>query len=245
MFYKGINLTNIIQDTKNFKRWSISERAYELFGKNLDDPKITTIPVTDPETNGWFKLIYHPNHPSELFLLINVNWSDKDWLSVRTLKDRQVNLDNRNDTKSKFVEAGVAEAAYAEQRLADQQRFLQALRDNKGMISRAVKYSQVPMSTYRNWMSTDLQFKESVAEVADAIKDDMEAALLNEAIDEGNVFALKLALEAKAKERGYGKVEVAKEEIKQELDLSLLTLKEQQDLSKLLQKAQPKQLEQQ
>ena len=242
MIYNGINLTNIVQDTKNFTRWSITNRAYELFGKNLNKNQ-QTIHLNDPEgVFGWMELVFNPKHPAELYLIINVSWSEDDWLKVEALKDRFNTLENRNDVKSAFVQSGLIGVPEDEQRLQDQQRFLNALKEHRGMLSRAVKYTGIPMSTYKKWMSADLNFQSLVNDVAEAIKDDLEISLMDEAL-EGDVNALKLILAAKAKDRGYGKHEVAKEEVKQELDLNLLTLKEQQQLSKLLQKAQPKQLE--
>ena len=242
MIYNGINLTNIVQDTKTFKRWSLSERAYELFSKTLDKNQ-QTITITDPDNSyGWFELVFHKNHPSELFLIINVNWSETDWLTVTSLKDKYSSVGNRNSTKSKFINSGIVEVPDDEQRLVDQQRFLRALRDNRGMLSKAVQYSGVSMKTYKQWIATDLVFKELVSETAEAVKDDLEFSLMGEALD-GDVNALKLALSAKAKDRGYGKHEAVVQEAKQEVDLSLLSLQEQQQLAKLLKKAQPKQLE--
>lgn len=230
MFYNGINLHNIIRDCNTFEMWSASERAYELFGANLDLEQ-TKVNVGDFQ---WAEVVYNSKFHTELFLIINVDWDEADWIKVKSLKSKAIQVGKNNSLKNQlsFPDESVV-------RKEEQTIFLRALSTTNGMLTKASKVSKIPLSKYRQWISSDTLFKEAVSEISNSVLDDVESALINEAT-EGNTHAIKYFLDARATDRGYGEKGSAIVEEQQSLDLSLLSLEEQKHLSKLLEKAQPK-----
>lgn len=233
MFYKGQNLNHILVDINTRNRWSASSRAYELFGDLLTDgdAERTSIP--------WCQLLVHN---SELYPVVNVDWSDADWVNARAIASRNISVSETFDTRSKFKEMGIVISnPTTDNDTKSKIRFLDALSEskNRGSIRKACKIADISKRTYDQWMSKDFDFRDQVNEIAQGIIDDVETAMLDNAIDLGDFGAQKYFLDHKGSDRGYGKNAKSAEVVDDELDLSKLTIAEQQQLHELIVKATP------
>lgn len=231
--YDGVDLNNIIQDSNTNELWSANTRAYDLFGTFLYD-NCVEVPV---EGLPWLSLVYNPTNPSEVFIKVTVDWSKTDWLKAKTIKSKMVVVQG-NESKVTTLQTVDTDT----ERKIEQGKFLTSLSKNDGMLSKASRMSGVPLSKYRTWMQQDLSFQELVKEVAEEVKDDIESSLITTA-KEGDVTAQRYFLDHRASDRGYGTKESLVEEVKQELDLTLLSIDEQHTLVKLLEKSQHRMIE--
>lgn len=232
MFYKGINLSEIIYDVNTGFYWSSSRRAYELFGKHLT--RFTEV-KTDVD---WITLATSEKYVNEVYMIINVDWGKEDWIKAKNLASREIEIVELGKKKEAFIASGIL-SDEQEIELKQKQKFLKWLLDSKGMLTKACRKSQIPMQQYRSWMQSDPDFVQAVTEVRDTIMDSVEEKLI-ESAEEGSMPAISYFLDARGKDRGYGKTSGDKEQESSELDLSLLTYQEQEQLQILLIKAQPK-----
>jgi len=232
MFYKGINLSEIIYDINTGFYWSSSRRAYELFGKHLTR-------FTEVKTDiDWITLATSEKYVNEVYMIINVEWSKEDWIKAKNLASREIEIVELGKKKESFIASGIL-SDEQEIELKQKQKFLKWLLDSKGMLTKACRKAQIPMQQYRSWMQSDADFVQAVTEVRDTIMDSVEEKLI-ESAEEGYMPAISYFLDARGKDRGYGKTTGDKEQESSELDLSLLTYQEQEQLQILLIKAQPK-----
>lgn len=81
-------------------------------------------------------------------------------------------------------------------------KFIEALRDGRGIITYACQKIGISRKTYYDWYQSDSEFKRLADEVNDATIDVVESKLLN-AINEGNLTAIIFYLKTKGKKRGY------------------------------------------
>jgi len=82
------------------------------------------------------------------------------------------------------------------------QQFLKLLESNGGNIASTCRSLKVARRTIFNWAAESVEFAESLREIKEAIKDNMETALYHAGI-EGNVVAQIFYLKTQAPERGY------------------------------------------
>lgn len=237
MLYDEVNINNIIHDVDTNELWSADSRAYDLFGAFLTDNQIV---VAVPEL-PWLQVVYSEDYPSEVYFKLSVDWDKADWVKVKAMKSKAVEL-TQSSVVTEAVKSATVVADQDAERTNEQTAFLRGLAKNNGMLTKASRSSKVPMSKYRLWMQTDMLFKEAVEEVGQVIIDNVESALVDEAT-EGDVNAIKYFLDARATERGYGKGDKVAETLDHELDLTQLELSEQQELARLLEKCQPKLIE--
>ena len=194
--------------------------------------------ITEVPELPWLALVHSELYPAEVFLRVNVTWDVADWSRAKSLKSK-ANAVISNQNNIAVAEASeLTQQNQLEQTKEQQVSFLRALDNQNGMLVQACKLAKVPMRTYRSWMVTDKLFKEAVDEIAQGVLDTVEGKLIQEA-QEGDINAIRYFMDARGNDRGYGKREVAVKEEQQELDLTKLTLKEQQQLAKLIQKATP------
>ena len=240
MFYKGINLFEIILDVNSSERFSGSKRAYELFGDDLTQGFSEELPSAQ-----WVSSIYNESSPHELYLIHNVDWSASEIIEAKRIAS-EINESIAASTLRKALGGlSVAESARVDES-KDKDRFIVALERTKGAVTKACKNSGVSRKTFNRWMEIDPDFRDAVDFVANEIKDNIEFTLISNAED-GDINSIKYFMDARAKERGYGKIDkssVADNDTElEDLDLSLLTYDEQCTLSELLTKAQPKRIE--
>lgn len=103
---------------------------------------------------------------------------------------------------------GVSTAAdYVESRRADNARrktvFLKALEASMGVVSVALKLTNLSRTTYRDWCLSDATFKRQAEEITEWALDFSEAQLLR-LIGEGDILAIAFFLRTKGRKRGYG-----------------------------------------
>jgi hypothetical protein len=232
--YKNVNLYQIICDIHTGIFWSANSRCYELFGKHLT--KLTEVPTEYEHIT----LAHSNKSPNEIYMIINVDWDKSEWLEAKKLASKALDVDDLIEKRAFAEEVKVFEN---EQALLDDYEtemkatFLEVLESNKGLLNSACKESRTPLTQYQSWMRTDINFVEAVNQIKESVVDDVEASLIKQAKD-GDSNAIKYFLDAKAKERGYGKSNGETVDQSNELDLSLLTYTEQETLHKLLLKAQ-------
>ena len=81
-------------------------------------------------------------------------------------------------------------------------KFIEALRDGRGIVTYACQKTGISRQTYYNWCQSDSEFKQLAEEVNDTTIDLVESKLLN-AINEDNLTAIIFYLKTKGKKRGY------------------------------------------
>lgn len=81
-------------------------------------------------------------------------------------------------------------------------KLLEALEDNKGIVSTSCKSVGIARSTFYEWLKNDEQFKKAVDEIQDVAIDFVESKLFQQ-IEEGNPTSTIFYLKTKAKQRGY------------------------------------------
>ena len=85
---------------------------------------------------------------------------------------------------------------------SDKKRFLEIFEKKDAHISKACKASKVGRRTYYEWIDADEEFKQSVDDVREGLKDDTEVWLI-EACKDGNVAAIIYRCKTICKDRGY------------------------------------------
>jgi hypothetical protein len=234
MFYKNINLNNILCDVSNGNRWSASSRAYELFSDSLcSGTTISALP--------WIDLIYQEDHPSEVYLVQSVDWNDSDWIEVKRIVKDSIEVKQ----KSSIREALLSVKEDTESRDKQQSALINALMKSNGQVAMACRAANLPMSQYKYWMKSDAIFRDRVIEVRERVLDEVSFALINNAKD-GDIHSIKYFMDANAKDRGYGDSKTGGNKINSEnesLDLNKLSIEEQEQLLRLIDKAKPDQLE--
>lgn len=73
-------------------------------------------------------------------------------------------------------------------------------------ITKACKQAGIGRSTYYRWYEEDKQFKDLCLEIEEKKNDDIECALYNLIVHEGNAAATIFASKTRLKDRGYGEV---------------------------------------
>lgn len=81
-------------------------------------------------------------------------------------------------------------------------KFIEALREGRGIITYACQKIGISRKTYYDWYQNDSEFKMLADEVNDTTIDVVESKLLS-AINEGNLTAIIFYLKTKGKKRGY------------------------------------------
>ena len=81
-------------------------------------------------------------------------------------------------------------------------KFLEALREGRGIITYACQKIGISRKTYYDWYQNDIEFKMLADEVNNTTIDVVESKLLS-AINEGNLTAIIFYLKTKGKKRGY------------------------------------------
>lgn len=81
-------------------------------------------------------------------------------------------------------------------------KFIEALREGRGIITYACQKIGISRKTYYDWYQNDIEFKMLADEVNDTTIDVVESKLLS-AINEGNLTAIIFYLKTKGKKRGY------------------------------------------
>ena len=82
-----------------------------------------------------------------------------------------------------------------------QEKFLEALRKNMGVVSITLEETKTSRPIYDDWM-TEIFFKEKVKEIAEQCLDYVEKKLMDE-IKAGNLNAIQFYLKTKGANRGY------------------------------------------
>lgn len=82
------------------------------------------------------------------------------------------------------------------------QKFIEALREGRGIITYACQKTGISRQTYYNWCNADSDFKNLAEEVNETTIDLVESKLLS-AINEDNLTAIIFYLKTKGKKRGY------------------------------------------
>jgi hypothetical protein len=82
-----------------------------------------------------------------------------------------------------------------------QEKFLEALKENMGVVSITLEQVKVSRPVYDDWM-TEIFFKEKVKEIAEQCLDYVEKKLMDE-IKAGNLNAIQFYLKTKGANRGY------------------------------------------
>ena len=106
-------------------------------------------------------------------------------------------------------------AAKAGQLTQSQQRFLEALKGNLGIISKAADEVGIHRNTHYHWMQTNKKYSEEVEAIENDCIDVVENALMNNILA-GDVASIIFFLKTKAKARGF----VEKTEIDQKTTLT-------------------------
>lgn len=89
----------------------------------------------------------------------------------------------------------------------NKERLLWALQETRGLIYKACKLVNIVPQTYYNYLKDDSEFSEAVKTVINSSVDDVEQGLLDliDSKKEGiRLGAIKIYLDAKGKDRGYG-----------------------------------------
>ena len=82
-----------------------------------------------------------------------------------------------------------------------QELFLQELRENLGVVSKALTKVNITREEYNNWLRNQ-EFKKKVDEVNELSIDYVENKLLTQ-IQKGDLQAIQFYLKTKGKKRGY------------------------------------------
>lgn len=82
-------------------------------------------------------------------------------------------------------------------------KFLEALKECKGLIYLACSTVNVGRTTVFRWRKDDPDFDEAIKQVQEMVIDVVEHKLLSK-IDDGDTDAIKFFLRSRAKDRGYG-----------------------------------------
>ena len=85
--------------------------------------------------------------------------------------------------------------------ISDKKRFLEIFEKKDAHISKACKAAKVGRQTYYDWLE-DEEFKQSVDDVKESLKDDTESYLLD-ACKAGNITAIIFRCKTLCKDRGY------------------------------------------
>jgi hypothetical protein len=85
----------------------------------------------------------------------------------------------------------------------EQITFLESLKSHDGNASQAARSCGISVARHYQWRRTDESYRTILAHIADAAIDQIEAALMREAVS-GNVQAASLLLKAWGRHRGYG-----------------------------------------
>lgn len=91
--------------------------------------------------------------------------------------------------------------------------FIASLRDNLGVVTKALRSTGVSRKEYNQWLADDEEFRDIVEDIQEEQKDFVEARLL-ELIREGDTTATIFYSKTKLKDRGYSEKPVAKKEEK-------------------------------
>lgn len=83
-----------------------------------------------------------------------------------------------------------------------QQKFLEALKGNLGIISKAADEVNIHRNTHYHWMRTNKKYAEEVEAIENDCIDVVENALMNNILA-GDVASIIFFLKTKAKKRGY------------------------------------------
>lgn len=81
-------------------------------------------------------------------------------------------------------------------------KFLKALRENHGIVTKAVESTKIPARTHYNWLKADEDYAHEVAEIEDVALDEVENKLFDR-VDKGDTTAIIFYLKTKGKRRGY------------------------------------------
>lgn len=92
--------------------------------------------------------------------------------------------------------------------------FLEALKKNFGVVSKACDIVGINRTTYYNWLKSDELFKNEVENIDEYILDFVESKLLKN-ISDGNTAEILFYLKTKGKKRGYV------EKIEQSIDMNV------------------------
>ena len=84
----------------------------------------------------------------------------------------------------------------------DKARFLEALRDNRGLVTHASKACGISFQRHYDWLKNDIEYKKDVEAVGDVVLDFVEDSL-HKQIDEMSTAATIFYLKTKGKKRGY------------------------------------------
>jgi len=233
MFYDGVNLSEIVYDVNTGYYWSGSKIPYSLFGEHLTD----NIKLVDTEVE-WVRLAMTLNESSDqVFMVCHVSWTQSEWIKAKAIVNRQIELKDIGQKKELLLEAGLI-TSYDQDESDVKGDFIDALLQANGMLSKACAETRIPSSKYKTWVMNDQDFAQAIEEVRESIKDKIEGKLIDNAV-KGDDSAIMYFLNARARDRGYGKVSAEKVDEGGDLDLTLLTYEEQDTLHKLLIKAQP------
>ena len=82
-------------------------------------------------------------------------------------------------------------------------KFLEALKECKGLIYLACSAANVGRTTVFIWRKDDPDFDEAIKQVQEMVIDVVEHKLLSK-IDDGDTDAIKFFLRSRGKDRGYG-----------------------------------------
>lgn len=82
-------------------------------------------------------------------------------------------------------------------------KFLEALKECKGLIYLACSMANVGRTTVFLWRKEDANFEEAIKQVQEMVIDVVEHKLLSK-IDDGDTDAMKFFLRSRGKDRGYG-----------------------------------------
>lgn len=84
----------------------------------------------------------------------------------------------------------------------NQKKFLESLRSNLGVVSKAAYACNMHRNSHFNWLRNSAEYKEEVEAVENECLDLAEDALLTE-IQNRNIAAIIFYLKTKGKKRGY------------------------------------------
>lgn len=96
--------------------------------------------------------------------------------------------------------------------------FLQALKDNLGIIESALRAAGIARGTYDNWRARDAEFDRACDDVMEAQCDYVEGKLLQR-INDGDTTAMIFYLKTKGKHRGWTEKQLKKQEAPQKVEL--------------------------
>jgi hypothetical protein len=231
MFYKGINLNNILWDYQSGDRWSASSRAYDLFGSSLFDG--ITVSISDID---WCQAIYNDKYPNEVYLIQAVDFDDSDWMEAKRLVKDTIEVKQRASIRNEIISAKEED----QDKIRNQESLIRALESCNGQVTMACRTAKIPKSKYLFWVETDKIFRDRVVEVRDRVLDDVSFTLIQNAKD-GDIHSIKYFMDANAKDRGYGNGGNKQDNLisDESVDLNRLSIEEQQQLLTLIEKAKP------